>query len=507
MIRSLKGMLVVGTVAGTVAVVIALSLAVFLLVRADLRRQFDASMYANARLLSSAVLQDRGKLKREFDELDMGDFQPGPDCAYLQLWTEEGRNLYRSPSLGQNDLLGSDYSNDVPHYRQVELPDGRTGRSIGLSFVPRREEHEEDNNEDEREEHHESSGARNEGNRVEARIDRPVILVLARDTDAMTRTLWHLASILMLSGLVSAAALAGALWLIIRNALRPLDDLAGQIADLGEHDLSLRIDLRRAPGELRPVVARLNDLLAQLQEAFHRERAFSQNVAHELRTPLAGLGMKLDVSMARPRKLEEYEAAMSDCRSIVRDMTRMVQNLLSLARLECGAVALHPRELDLNDLVTRCWEPLEPAAYSRGLRVHWDMAPAVPLVSDESQLELAVRNALENAVQYADEGGTVQISTDRTEVAAEVSIRNSGSLISAEDAKRVFDRFWRGDLARSDASTHCGLGLALAENCIRRLNGKIHAQSTVGEEFQLLVSVPDLGIHHKTETDKDPKGQ
>jgi two-component system sensor histidine kinase QseC len=272
--------------------------------------------------------------------------------------------------------------------------------------------------------------------------------------------------------------------------MSPLEKLARQIGRFSEDDLAARIDLDAPPLEIQPVVDRLNDLLRRLEDAFRRERAFSANVAHELRNPLAGLRLKMDVATSRTRQPPEYERAIDDCRRITAQMQTMVENLLALARIEAGQVQVRRESLLLDRLVRELWEPLEAEAAGRLLNVLWSREEEVPIVSDPSLLRVVLRNVLENAVAYADQGGTVRIEARSVDHQARLSVSNSGSRLSQDQAESVFQQFWRGDEARSQAGAHCGLGLSLVRKIAGVLGGTAVARCNKDGDFELVLSIP-----------------
>jgi two-component system, OmpR family, heavy metal sensor histidine kinase CusS len=260
------------------------------------------------------------------------------------------------------------------------------------------------------------------------------------------------AAALLFTGLV--------LTLAVRRSLRPLGAVCERIAAIDARDLTARLDAARVPDELLPVVQRVNDLLARLDGAFARERAFSNDVAHELRTPLAGLRTLLEVTATRPRTEADYAAALRDGARLVEQLQAMVDRLLQLARLDAGLAPLARERVDLADLLPEAWDPFAAQATARGLRVDWRLDEGVVVDTDRRLLETVLRNLLENAVTYADEGGRVQIVVRREETRLVVEVANTGSQLSPEQVALAPQRFWRGAASRTEAGVHCGRGRA-----------------------------------------------
>jgi len=434
---SLRTRLVLSTALATAAVLAAAGVLLYGLVCGGLLDQFDRALLDKAQLLASAVERERGKVELEFDELDMREFRQPQPPAYLWLRGSDGSALFRSSSAEAPDLEGIGPPDESPALRPVTLPGGRAGRAVAIRFVPRADE------DDETEADGEPGGGKTP-------IAGPwLTLVLARETAPVDATLARFRSALIAVGLAAMGVSAGLLWLFVRRGLRPVEGLANQIARLGEQDLSVRVEAPDAPRELQPVVGRLNDLLHRLEAAFERERRFSADVAHELRTPLAGLRSTMDVSLTKPRDAAEYAESLRRCLRITIQMQAMVEHLLALARLDAGRI-----------------------------------------VTDPALLGLIIRNVLENAVLHADEGGTVTFVTRVGANATEIHASNTGSRLSQEQAEQAFERFWRGDAARTDAGVHCGLGLPLVKRAAEALGGAVQVRSTAGGEFHITVFLP-----------------
>ena len=471
--RSLRTKLVASTAVGAAIVLVASGVALYALVRDGLVAQFDDAMLDKARLLASSVEVEGGEVDLEFDELDMAEFAAGGRPSYLEVWLPDGSVRFRSPGLGDGDLDRAAGPADAPVLRPVVLPSGRPGRSVGLVFLPRVE------------------GGRRRDASGPRETDAPALtLVLARDTAPIQATLARLKILLLTVGAAAVAVTSGILWVAVRRGLRPVERLAGEIGAVDETDLSRRVTVAGAPAELAPVVDCLNRLLARLEAAFERERGFSADVAHELRTPLAGLRDTMDVALARPRNPAEYEEALRGCLRITVQMQAMVEHLLALARLDARQMEVSPESVSLSRLVRDAWQPLAERADARRLRLEWRLAEDGEVAMDPSLLGLVVRNVLENAVVHANKGGLVTVEAAAEDDALRLGVTNTGSRLAQEQAEHVFERFWRGDAARSDTGVHCGLGLSLVKTVAEALGGTVEVRSQAGGEFRVTVTLP-----------------
>jgi signal transduction histidine kinase len=305
-------------------------------------------------------------------------------------------------------------------------------------------------------------------------------LAVARDTLEMDKDLAALRWLLAGSAAGSVLVMLVVAGLVVRHGLRPLGALAGRIAAIREENLSARIPTGEMPAEMAPVGARLNELLERLDAAFRRERALTADVAHELRTPLGGIQSTIEVTLAQARPPEEYRQALRDCLEIVRQTGGMTANLLSLARLEGGQLPLHPETLRPAELVAALWRPHAASARERGIAFQNQIPPLLACATDREILAIVLANLLANAAEYTGDYGRIEVAGQTQGDTVVMTVRNPGGTLSADDAAHVFDRFWRGDTARSGTGVHCGLGLSLAERAMHVLGGSIAATVTDG---------------------------
>jgi len=474
--RSLRQALVVGTTGGMVVVLCVAGVLLYFIARASLVNQFDRALADKAVLVAASVERKAARVAFEPEDLNMEEFQAANGPAYLQLSLSDGSTLFKSPSLRKSDIAPVSAEVDSPAFRWVKLPNGHFGREVAFVFTPHvDEEGGEPNNADE---------AASRG------YPDTVTLALARDTAPIATTLSRLETLLLGCGLGTIIVSAGLLWTIIRRALRPLDNVAAEISSIGPQDLSAKIEMCDVPVELQSVVERLNDLLGRLCAAFERERSFSADVAHELRTPLAGLRSTLEVTVARPRPSVEYEAALNECLQVTIQMQAMVENLLTLARLDSGEIKVKPERILLDELIREVNKPLVQDFAARGLQVQGDLAPQLAIDSDPSLLSLIIRNLLDNALAYTDKGGGIRLEARERGDVIRMQVCNSGSKVREDQVEHLFQRFWRADAARSTTGLHCGLGLSLVKRIVCLLGGSVSAYSSFGSEFRITISIP-----------------
>ncbi len=450
MAGSIRTNLIWSTAGGTLAVVLVAGLLLDGLIRRRLLADFDASLATKINSFATLVEQTGAGLDFELTELPPPEYQPGPDAEAYQLWDADGRSVARSPSLESADLTWEKLAGATPAIRDGELPGRRRARVALLRFSPTQDL--------------EDGGS---GPRTTA------TLALARQTRTLDDTVAAIRAVLVVVGVATIALVCIVLAAMVRIGLRPLERLSHNLAQTGAGDLTLRADPDGLPDELRPIAARLNELLARLSAALERERRFTGDAAHELRTPLAGLRARLELALSRPREADAYRAALSDSLAISRQLQRLVETLLQLARADAGQIELRRAVAKLAEIVAESWNPFASRAAARRLRVELLTDAERVVRIDVAILRAVLANLFENAVTYADAGGDVEIDAADSRWLLRVS--NSGCKLGPDELPRVFERFWRGRSTAAGEDAHCGLGLPLCRALLAPLGATIEA--------------------------------
>jgi two-component system sensor histidine kinase QseC len=466
MTLSIRARLLLWITGGMAILLMVFAVVVYGVLSRSLLDGFDEVLLASSRTISGPVERDSARIKFEMDERDAPEFYRSVEPDYFQLWLEDGEKLAGSPSLKTGGLERFAGLPDVPAFRPVRLPDGRAGRAVGLLFIPRADEEAKD-----------------------VIPAQKVTLVVARGTASLDATIrlirWLLAT--ATGGTLVLALLLGAV--AVRRGLRPLDALAARIAAVRQDDLSAQIPTERMPAEMAPVVGKLNDLLRRLEDAFRRERAFTADAAHELRTPLAGLRCTLEVASSQPRTRNDYREAITECLDVVRHTQGIVETLLVLARFESGQTTLRPEAVDVRELIEAGWRPLADKAASRGITFDTHLLMNFSCMADREVSQMIVAALLSNAAEYTDDHGRIEIAGRNIGESVELTIANTGCSLSDTDAQHVFDRFWRSDPSRTGTGIHCGLGLALVQRAARTLGGSVSARIADGT-FTIGLTLP-----------------
>jgi two-component system OmpR family sensor kinase len=275
--------------------------------------------------------------------------------------------------------------------------------------------------------------------------------------------------------IVALPILAVLIWLVVSRGLAPLTGLARSLAARGPRALG-PLPEAGLPEEVRPLVASLNDLLARLERALDRERAFIADAAHELRTPLTAVGLQLQVLERVPAGAER-EQALERLKAGVQRAVRLVGQLLDLARQDDAAAGRSPARVDLAAIAREVVVERSQQAEARGVDLGLDAGTA-QVEGDAEGLRVALGNLVDNAIRHSPRGGKVdvRVRTDGAEIIAEVL--DAGPGIPPAERERVFDRFHRGDAAAGSGS---GLGLAIVREIATRHGATVELRDRDGE--------------------------
>jgi len=311
---------------------------------------------------------------------------------------------------------------------------------------------------------------------------------------------------LILGNLVTLAiALTGGFWLADR-AMRPVRTITQAARQISETDLHKRLNLK-GRDELSELGNTFDGMLSRLQAAFERQRQFTADASHELRTPLTIIDLESNRGLAGHRSIDEYERILGTIQSENKFMIRLVNNLLSLARMDAGQVKLKFEPLDLSEVASEVIERLQPLAHSQGVTLEVGALPETPVQADRATLSQLLTNLVENGIKYSASvtNPRVNISVGQRGVngnsQAWVRVSDNGIGITPEHQAHIFDRFYQVEQSRNRAnstdgdgagqeSSGTGLGLAIAQWIAKAHQGEIRVESVPGQGSSFEVVLP-----------------
>jgi heavy metal sensor kinase len=314
-----------------------------------------------------------------------------------------------------------------------------------------------------------------------------VALPLAASQTFLNQILLSLAVAIPIVLVLSAA---GGLFLANR-ALAPVATITATARQISAADLSKRLNLSLPNDEIGQLAQTFDAMLERLEAAFQRERQLTSDVSHELRTPLGMLKTQLSLARSRPRDAAALLQMMANIEGDVDRMTRLIEQLLTLARVEQKGLD-ESAPVDLGQLLTHVIDPLRETARVRQVSLNLSLPPQVNmhLQGDAEPLRQVFTNLIDNALKYTPAGGQVSVSAHRNWQEIAVSVSDTGTGIPPEHLPHLFERFYRVDSARARDTGGFGLGLAISQTIVQAHNGQITVDSQPDHGTTFTVTLP-----------------
>ena len=295
----------------------------------------------------------------------------------------------------------------------------------------------------------------------------------------------------LLVGALAALALAtaGGLW-IARRALRPLARMATDARGITEHTHGARLQAPATRDELGVLGDAFNELLGRLEGALAQQRRFMADASHELRTPVSVARTAIEVGLARSGRPEaEYRDSLRVVEEQMRRLSRLVEDMFTLARADAGPLPLEPAPLYLDELVEGCVAEARLVAAPKGVEVRTSAPADVETLGDERRLRQMLANLLDNAVRHTPSGGSVHVELSVRPGALEIAVSDGGPGIPEPERERIFERFVRLDASRR-AADGAGLGLPIARTIAAAHGGSLVLQRSDPSGSTFLVRLP-----------------
>ncbi len=285
---------------------------------------------------------------------------------------------------------------------------------------------------------------------------------------------------MLMSFIVTIASAAGA-WILIGRTLSPIDKLALQASAASANLSKIRLVAPSKDAEMTRLVDTLNGLLTRISDDAAAKRRFYAAASHELRTPLQALSGHLELSLTRPRSHKEYHEVVEEANAQAQRLSRLVSDLLQLNQLDSGR-SIPLEKVDLAEICACRLGELQQSITEKKLTVSIDLSAEVTQLASRNYLETLMRNLIENAVKYCDDGGHVAISLETVGEECRLSISNTFKETSPFEIHDSFEPFSRPDPSRNASTGGNGLGLAICKSicdasgweiCMKRIEGAV----------------------------------
>ncbi len=315
---------------------------------------------------------------------------------------------------------------------------------------------------------------------------RRLVVVVGAGADDRNSELASLALLLAIGGPVALllASLAG--YGVATAALRPVDAMRRKAEEITDEDPGERLPVGAADDELARLGSTLNGMLARLEDAVRRERAFVADASHELRTPLAILKTEIELALRGERPATELRDALRSAAEETDRLAELADALLTIARADDGRLALSTARVDLPKLLGCVRERFRSRAADDGRRIAIDDEPAASVTADPRRIEQALDNLVENALRHG--AGTIHLSAAARDATVALDVRDEGDGFAPDFLPAAFERFSRADPARARGGT--GLGLAIVRTIARAHGGEARAVNDPRGGARVTIELP-----------------
>ncbi len=410
---------------------------VYFLVENSLKVSQAGNMQISGNAVAKALKEENGKISVDQSALENDSVKPG---VYIQVYGENGEILYRSRDAGWIfEMVANDKGreNEWSYITQTETINGHT---------------------------------------VEIQILGNIYF-----NDFLNDFLWIL--LLMIPCYIILAAIGSKM--LAKRALQPIRQITETAHKISDGDLSKRIEDISSHDEVGELADTFNMMLEELEVSFKRERQFTSDASHELRTP-----MTVITACTEDALHTDDPAIINENIKVIQKenqrMTKMLSQLLMLSRGYEGRYHFQPESLCLYDMAESVSESLAMMADAKSIQIHNQIPEDYMIQADQSLFTQLLVNLVENAIKYGNEHGNIWISLEKEGAQHKLCVKDDGIGISGQDLPKIFDRFYRADKARDRKGS--GLGLSIVKWIVTLHGWQIHAESELGEGTKMVVT-------------------
>ena len=324
-------------------------------------------------------------------------------------------------------------------------------------------------------------------------IGRNLILQLGQSMENYSRFIEVFRKIFIstMATLFILAAIIG--WFLARRALAGVEAVMRTARQISESSLKERVPVKKYQDEIDQLAITFNQMLDRIQTLVAGIREMSDNIAHDLKSPITRIRGISEVSLTTGASEKEYEDMAASTVEECDRLLDMINTMLVISKTEAGVNKLDSRELDIGAVVRDACELFRSPAEDKNLRLVCDVSGNFSVFGDNRMIQRMIANLLDNAIKYTPAGGSIEVTINTgTHDTVAIAVKDTGVGISEEDLPRIFERFYRCDPSRSEAGI--GLGLSFARAIARAHGGDIRVTSTSGQGSTFSVTLPAAGI-------------
>lgn len=480
--NSIRRDLTVRLLVGTSLLLIVASTVICVLVWSILLDGFDSNLLTKAKMINALTMREGNRIESEIHEDTMPEYNAEENPEFFQITFQDGTVINGSESMEDLESPLPELAGQLKAIGNMQLEDGDSGRYILIKAKPINEPEV-----DSEEEVEEDEIIFEIPNTIDPETATITIFV-AKSREDLDQIL---SFIYLTIGGIDLLVLAGIFLLVrstVKKGLSPIDEINTQIAKIDPDDMKERVCLETPPSELTTIVNALNQLLNRMNTVITRERRFTSDVAHELRTPVSELRTACEVGLMSPEDTVATTEFFEDIKDISKQMEKVVSNLLSLSRWDQEKAALTIEEVELDPLVRNCWSHCSREANEKAIELDCRIDTQANLATDREKFEMIVSNLLENAVAYSVPGSRIRCRLEPGNPSMNLYFENQAANLCREDLGHLFDRFWRKESARSEVN-HSGLGLSIVKALADMLDIKIETELLDDKWFRMRLNI------------------
>ncbi len=284
-------------------------------------------------------------------------------------------------------------------------------------------------------------------------------------------------------------------WFLARHALKGVEEVTQTAIEISQGTLDNRVQAGRRHDEIDKLASTFNHMLDRIQTLIKEMQEMTDNVAHELRSPLTRMRGIAEITLMGNGSVDDYAEMAASTIEECDNLIELINTMLDITETEAGVNRLEPEPLDIGELILSACQLFDPIAQEKEIQLMTDIPEKIIIAGDRKKLQRLFSNLLENAIKYNKVGGTVTISVKKENQAVVIKISDTGIGIRKEDLPHIFDRFYRCDRSRSLAGA--GLGLSLAKAIVKSFNGEIRVESEPDKGSTFWVNFKDRRDVHQ----------